>query len=283
MKKLIVVKDKHSAWGHRMLVDEGYVEQVKRLCKIPSDPVEGIDVSTEVWYNNNGVLGVIHYIIDGKLMEGDIGPEVGVMSAVVWEGSTSSKLYEEGIGKLVPALRKIGFIGQCALSTTVSEDKLRGNDIVATVNTETMHIVIEMCGGNGTSIINGLHDSTLSKLSLLSKFGIGVRLCIPPFPYDLLEDIKVVVKGFNKYNMKHIWTRNIHNEKGKYEYEGNDGELGLVTARGDAVDNWCPIRDARRRAMRTIKNLKVEGLMYRRDAGEKARKSYQQLTKWGWL
>ena len=70
---------------------------------------------------------------------------------------------------------------------------------------------------------------------------------------------------------------------GKYLCSGNGGDVGAVTARGDKIDSYSPLRDAKRRALRTISNLIIPDLMYRRDIGDRVQHEQEQLRKWGWL
>lgn len=283
MKKYFTEANEKSLWENLIEKDPKYAEKIKKLYGIPSKKIEGIDLRCEMWYNAKGVVAFMIAVIDSHLMEGDIGPEVGFMTSLLWVGDEHSRLYSDGIGRLVPALKKLGFVGQIGMNIRVNKDSLSAQLIEAKVNISTLYVIMEMYGGNSVTLLRDFNNGTLEHIGFISRFGVGVHLCVPPFPYDLPEPITVEVKGLNKNNLKHFWTNGIYKDGRKYYYRGKNGDIGVVTSRGDAIGNWCPMRDARRRALRTISNIKAKGLMYRRDVGERGKKVYDQLNIWGWL
>jgi phosphoribosylamine-glycine ligase len=63
----------------------------------------------------------------------------------------------------------------------------------------------------------------------------------------------------------------------EYYSAGCDGYLMTVTARG-----LNPVH-AIERTHRTIKNLKIENIQYRRDIVNDLDENYNQIKRWGWV
>ena len=123
-------------------------------------------------------------------------------------------------------------------------------------------------------------------MNFKSKLGIGIQLALPPFPFEncypeLYKDTPI--HGLNKHNLKHFWPYDVQKIEDDYFSTGNGGRLGVITARGDEVQGYSPLRDARRRALRTIRNLKVGSLMYREDVGNNVEKERALLKEWKWI
>jgi len=112
-----------------------------------------------------------------------------------------------------------------------------------------------------------------------SDWLVATRVTVPPYPMKMTDEMSkpVLIEGINEQNLKHIWLRDMMFKDGKYFNTMCDGFLMTVTARGlsshHAID----------RTLRTIGNLKIENIQYRRDIVENMDKNYNQLKRWGWI
>jgi len=249
------------------------------------EKVEGIEVSTELWFNGHEVLGVNHTMEEKRMMEGNLGPQAGCMGSAVWLGTTKSRLYKEGIGRLVSALKKVDYRGPIDLNTIVTKDKLYGLEFTARFGYNAIFILLEMYKGRVNELMYGVAAGVKIPMNFRANWGIGIDLSVPPYPLDIEPDLYkgILVQGVNKYNLKHIWFYDIEKKDGRYMTSGNGGDICTVTARGDEVGHYHPLRDAKRRAMRTIDNLVIPDVQYRRDIGDRVYDEHKQLMKWGWL
>jgi phosphoribosylamine-glycine ligase len=82
--------------------------------------------------------------------------------------------------------------------------------------------------------------------------------------------------GLNEGNLKHIWFEDVYFKDG-YSCARSSGALGFVTARG------VQVREARRRAYRTVRDLGIPYPLYRTDVGSRASWEYPLLEEWGWI
>lgn len=277
MKQFIIKGYEPHEWALRLTTNKSYAATVLKLYGLTSNGKSDSPVLTELWYNG-GVVAILHSFIDSTLMEGDVGPDVWGMGATVIVGSPTNRLFKEGLGKLLPALKKTKFKGLIGLSTHIHNDQLLSSNFTSDINYNTIHATLELYNGYHENFVTATEEATFK-----AGMAVEIKLCIPPFPYVTGNDIKKEVRGINKYNLKHLWLCGVRKEGGKYFYEGDSGVLGAVTARGDSIGEWSPIRDARRRALRTISNLGVDDLMYRRDIGKLAESKFKKLVEGGWL
>lgn len=261
-----------------------YYSDIKEEFEL-QEVVHGIEVSTELWFNGKDVVGVNHTMEEKTLCEGGLGPKTGCMGSAVWIGLENSKLYREGIGKLVPALRKVKYIGPIDLNTIVAEGKLYGLEFTARFGYDALFILFEMLRGKVNDLLYGVATGVAKGMTFKSNWGMGIDLVVPPYPLDIKPDLykDVLIQGLNRGNLKHFWPYDVYKKGDRYLCAGNGGDLGVVTARGDEIGDWSPIRDAKRRIIRTISNLIIPDMIYRRDIGNRVSDERAQLKKWGWL
>ncbi len=268
-------------WGNTLELDRAYGNKVMKMSgiNIPEndEPIRGIKVSTELWFNGSDVLGINHTMEETYLMEGNIGPQVGCMGSVVWLGTKNSKLYKEGVGKIVPALKKVGFKGPISLNTIIVKDKLYGMGFTVGFKYNAIFILFEMYRGRINELLYGVASGVKVPMNFRANWGIGIDVL------TLTLNGGVPIQGINKYNNKHLWFYDIQKENNEYSTLGIGGSICTITARGDEIGQYHPLRDAYRRAMRTISNLIIPDVIYRRDIGDRVYEEHKTLIKLGWL
>lgn len=249
------------------------------------EKVEGVEISSELWFNGKEVINVNHTMEEKPLMEGGKGPKAGCMGSVVWIGSIGSRLYKEGIGKIVPALRKMNYRGPIDLNTIVTKDRLYGLEFTARFGYDALFVLLEMYKGKIGDLLYGVATGIQNDMEFRSEIGVGIDLCVPPYPLSVKPDLykDVLIQGISKDNNRHLWLYDVYKVGDRYLCSGNGGDIGAITARGDKVDGFSPIRDAKRRVLRTISNLVIPDVMYRSDIGDRFPEEFKQLQSWGWL
>lgn len=260
-----------------------------KLLKIAGIPMlteevkDYIDITTELWFNGEEVKHVNYIMFDRHLMEGAKGPIVSSMGSVVWNGDSKSKLFELGIGKLIPFLKKVKYIGPISLTTLLTKDNLYAQAITPTFLYNSIFVLLEMYKGKVGKLLTDIANNKLEIGKFKSNIGIGVDLSVLPFPLQVPIDMITIIEGLNRYNLKHFWGYDITSIRGKYQTMERGGRIGTFTARGDEVKGFSALRDAKRRVYRTINNIKIDGLMYRRDIGESVESNKLKLVQNGWL
>ena len=241
--------------------------------------VSGIEVSTELWFNGKEVLNVNHTMEEKSLMDNGIGAKTGSMGSVVWEGHQDSRLYREGVGKAVKALQRANYRGPFNLNTIVTKSKLYGLEFTARFGYDAIFPFLEGHRGKVSDLLYGVATGVLNEIKMRTGWNIGITFCIEPYP--ILDNIElplgVPIVGLNTHNLRHIWLHDVQMENDRYVCAGNGGNLGVITARGDTI------REARRRVYRTMDNLIIPNVMYRRDIGSRVNNDINTLKEQGWL
>lgn len=261
-----------------------YYSSIKEEFEL-QEVIQGIEVSSELWFNGRDVINVNHTMEEKPFLEGGRGPKAGCMGSVVWIGNENTRLYKEGVGRLVPALKKIGYRGPIDLNTIVTKDKLYGLEFTARFGYDALFVLLEMYKGKIGDLLYGVATGVAKDMVFRSDWGLGIDVCVPPYPLhsdpDMYKD--VLVQGIDESNRRHIWLYDVYKMDNKYLCAGCGGDIGAITARGDKIDGYFPVRDAKRRVLRTISNLIIPDVMYRRDIGDRVQEEHKQLMSWGWL
>lgn len=275
------------SWGDKIEQDKIYGHKVMKMTSIPHLATEprGIRLSTELWFNGDKVVCFNCAFVEKELLEGNRGPQAECMGSILWISSDKSELFKEGIGMLVPALKKVNYRGPLTFNVVITEQGLVGMDFVARFNLSTIFVIAEMYKGKLNDLFYSVASGVEQHMEFKSEWGIGTTICVPPYPLNVVPDYSAnqVINGISQDNIKHMWLYDVYKSNERYLCGGCGGMVGVVTARGDKIGEWSPLREAKRRVLRTISNLITPNLMYRRDIGDGVPAEYRRLQEWGWL
>lgn len=242
--------------------------------------VDGVEVSTEGWFNGRDwILPFNHTFEEKRFLPGNLGPNTGCMGNVVVP-VRKSDLVEHTVKKLTPFLRKIGYRGPVDLNSIVNDVGVHVLEITPRFGYDAIEALVEglreplgdLLFDVATGLKREMDLPTTEKL-------IAVRLSVAPWPHSdpSGDDAGMPILGIDKQNLKHLFLTDIMLNGGQYQYAASDGVVCKATARGRTVD------EARRRAYRTIGNLGIQDVQYRRDIGARVPNDMRKLENWGYL
>ena len=239
------------------LVDPEFQERFVSLIKaLPEDGEDEVEVYR--FFGSNGYLPF--YILNKpsrRICEGEKGAFCQSTGNVVRveDEFKHAQAFEDIEG----LLKKVGFVGLVGL-------EFRGSQVqsfIPSLNLGMLHAFLELCYFSLTELLMSL----LYDLPFTGKFrsgiGLSVMVSMPPFPFECfslipLEDVVVEKEEY----MKHFFLDDVVKTP-EGLFTGSHGLVGWSTAYG------VNLREAKRRAYRTIKNVvKSSGLQYRKDIGE---------------
>jgi phosphoribosylamine--glycine ligase len=239
----------------------------------------GIEISTEGWFDGTEFVRWDRTIENKCLMVGDLGKRTGCASSIVWEAQKEG-LAIGAIRKLTPWLRKAGFIGG-----------IDANCIVAKRDGQPITYFLEWtprCGWDALiALLKLVPEGCIHKFlfkgfteKFLPGFAAAERVTIPPYPYfekKLLEEEAADVPiNHQPEELPDFWLQDVYRKDGYLYCAGKDGMLGVVTGRGDTID------DAVAEVFGVIKGLQVgANLQYRLDLGKRAKEAIRKLESWG--
>jgi phosphoribosylamine-glycine ligase len=243
--------------------------------------VEGLEVSTEGWFDGEKFLPAFNHTIEYKrFMEGDKGCQTGCMGNVVWiTDGEKDELVKCALLPLEPLLSKVHYLGPLDVNCIVSEQEIYFLEYTARFGYDAIQTFCELLK---MPLFNFLWDVATKDLSFkfYDEYAIGVRLSMPPYPFEystnILEGVQVL--DIPQEAQKHLMLSDVMLQDGKEVLAGVDGVIGCVTARGSDV------QEARRRAYRTIDNIVIHSdVQYRKDIGAGVESSVEKLKTWGWI
>ena len=119
------------------------------------------------------------------------------------------------------------------------------------------------------------------KLKVKSGFQIGVRVVVPPFPFDddatFVSVSKHAVIVFKKGTPEEVHIEDVKQVNGQWLVAGTSGVVLMVFGLGQTM------RQAQAQAYSRIRNIMIPDMYYRDDIGERWAEDHDKLHNWGYL
>ena len=260
------------------LQDEKYNKAVLLMSDIEAGAAEpNVDISC--WFNGmDFVMPVLISINENRFLEGGLGQKVDSMGCVLYAPAGFPRAFKEIVEKLKPLLRKVNFCGLMTVECHLMKDGYKVARLVPYFKYDLLYAFFE---GVQEELGRALHSIATGEKKIFrfpSAYTIAVKISIPPFPYTHTRSNVSTLNGFCPENEKHIWLQNAEiDASGRVVSAVGNGVIATVTARG------CSVQECRRRVYRTVKNLLIEDVQYRRDIGTRAKGTFDKLKEWKWI
>ena len=247
---------------------------------ILQERIDGVEISTEGWFNGKKFKVFNHTLEHKRFMEGELGPMTGCMGNVVWL-SERNRLIETALTPLGPLLKKVNFVGPIDVNCIVTEEEAYFLEFTPRFGYDAIQAWCELIKG---SLFDFLWKLSIGDRlpDIRDDYAIAVRLSVPPYPMKGKEDLDIL-QGVQFLDIKkgaerHTYLSDVMMNGSSPVCAGVDGVLGCVTARGDQI------QEVRRRAYRTARNIIIHGdVQYRKDIGAGVERKIEKLKTWGWL
>jgi phosphoribosylamine-glycine ligase len=237
--------------------------------------VDGVEISTEGWFDGKGWKHFNHTIEDKRLMAGNLGPAIGSQGNTVWVKGSKGLLVEE-LTRLTPWLQRAGYVGPVDINAIVTEDRQAYFlEFSPRCGYDALYCLLTLLEGSLTDFFTKGFKGTFAP-----GFASSQRLSIPPFPYanrDLLATMakEVPLEGsLNRWPW--FWAQDVRlDEDAQLCCAGSDGILGVATGRGATVG------EAVGQVHRRLKGMKIGAyLQYRLDGARRPERAIETLKKW---
>lgn len=246
--------------------------------------VEGVEISTEGWFDGEGWKHFNHTIEDKRLMTGNLGPAIGSQGNTAWMKKTAggdarpTGLLVEELTRLTPWLKKAKYLGPVDINAIISEKDHRAYFLEFTprFGYDALFLLLTLLKGSRKDFfIKGF------KGEFHSGFASSQRLSIPPYPYANRELLAEMAKGVpmegSLEKMDWFWAEDVRlDDDKKLCCAGSDGILGVAAGRGATVG------EAVSHVYRRLKSMKVGAYrQYRLDGAKRPLAALETLKKWG--
>jgi phosphoribosylamine---glycine ligase len=243
--------------------------------------VTGVEVAVGAFFNGKEFVTPINVNFEHKkLFPGDSGPPTGEMgTAMFW--SAPNRMFNMTLKKMEPLLREEGYVGYIDLNCIVNSNGIYPLEFTSRFGYPTIMIQQE---GMITPIGQFFHDlaaGSINKFKARSGFQIGVRIVVPPFPFDDVETFNSFSKNaaivFKKSTPEEVHIEDVKQVDGQWLVAGTSGVVLVVVGLGQTM------KQAQAAAYSKIKNIMIPHMYFRTDIGDRWAEDSDKLHNWGYL
>jgi phosphoribosylamine-glycine ligase len=204
-----------------------------------------------------------------------------------WCGNTSmfwsmpNKIFNATLKKMEPKLREEGYIGYIDINCIVNSYGIYPLEFTSRFGYPTISIQHE---GMLTPIGEFFYELARGnghKLRVKSGFQVGVRVVVPPFPFNDTETFETHSKDavivFKKPGMEGIHIEDVRMVNGEWLITGHAGVILIVVGTGSTM------RQAQTQVYNRINNILIPNMFYRKDVGNRWYEDSDRLHTWGYL
>jgi phosphoribosylamine---glycine ligase len=263
-----VLDDYNKAWAKKIPV----FQLQKRIM--------GVEVAVGAFFNGKEFIYPINVNFEHKkLFPGNLGPSTGEMGTTMfWSGS--NKIFNQTLKKMEPKLAEEGYVGYIDINCMVNGYGIYPLEWTARFGYPTINIQHEGMLNPIGEFFYDLARGEKAKLRIKSGFQIGVRVVVPPFPYDDQETFDVKSKDsviYFKRPTEGVHIEDVKQVDGEWLVTGTSGVVLIVCGCGQTM------KQAQNQAYTRIKNITIPNMYYRTDIGDRWFEDIDKLHTWGYL
>jgi phosphoribosylamine--glycine ligase len=243
--------------------------------------VTGVEVAVGAFFNGNSFIYPINVNFEHKkLFPGNLGPPTGEMgTSMFW--STPNRIFNQTLLEMEPKLAEEGYVGYIDVNCIVNNNGIYPLEFTSRFGYPTISIqqegMITPIGQFFWDLANG-NDP---KLKAKSGFQIGVRIVVPPFPFDDDATFESFSKNaaivFKKPAQDEVHIEDVKQVNGQWLVAGTSGVVLIVVGLGQTM------KQAQAQVYSRIKNILIPNMYYRTDIGDRWYEDGDKLHNWGYL
>ena len=243
--------------------------------------VRGVEVAVGAFFNGKEFMQPINVNFEHKLLfPGDIGPSTGEMgTCMYWSGP--NRIFKATLAKLEERLAAEGYVGYIDVNCIVNGQGIYPLEFTARFGYPTISIQADSLSMPIADFLSGMADGTLKTFKFKRGFQIGVRIVVPPFPYNDPKTFEANSKDrvviFRRPNFEGIHIEDVKLVNGEWLITGNTGVVLIVTGQGSSV------KQAQSQAYQRVSNILIPNMYYRKDIGDRWFEDHDRLHTWGYL
>src|SRR5271168_980114 len=243
--------------------------------------VTGVEVAVGAFFNGKEFLTPININFEHKkLFPGNIGPPTGEMgTSMFW--SNPNKIFNLTLKKMEKKFAEEKYVGYMDLNCIVNNNGIYPLEFTARFGYPTISIqqeaMLTPIGEFFWELANGLEPKWRTR----SGFQIGVRIVVPPFPFDDEATFESFSKNgaivFKKTNTDGVHIEDVKEVNGQWLIAGTSGVVLIVIGLGQTM------KQAQAQVYSRIKNIMIPNMYYRTDIGDRWGEDSDKLHNWGYL
>ncbi len=243
--------------------------------------VRGVEVAVGAFFNGKQFMMPINVNFEHKLLfPGDIGPSTGEMgTCMYWSGP--NRIFSATLAKLESKLAEEGYVGYIDVNCIVNGQGIYPLEFTARFGYPTISIQADGLSMPVADFLYGMASGTLTNFKYKRGFQIGLRVVVPPFPFNDPKTFEANSKDrvviFRKPNYEGIHIEDVKLVNGEWLITGHSGVVLIVTGLGSSV------KQAQAQAYQRVRNILIPNMYYRKDIGDRWFEDHDRLHTWGYL
>ncbi len=244
--------------------------------------VVGIEIAVGAFFNGREfVLPICVNFEHKKLFPGDIGPPTGEMgTSMFW--SEPNKIFNATLKKMEARLAAERYSGYIDVNCIVNGNGIYPLEFTARFGYPAISIQQEGLLTPMGELLRGIAEGSLSRLRARSGFQVGLRVVVPPFPYNDPETFDNTSKDalilFKTPSRDGIHIEEVKRVDGEWLVTGSAGAALIVCGAGPTM------KQAQRQAYNRARNVMIPHMYYREDIGDRwLEEDSDRLHSWGYL
>ncbi|HET9325778.1 MAG TPA: phosphoribosylglycinamide synthetase C domain-containing protein [Candidatus Eisenbacteria bacterium] len=244
--------------------------------------IMGVEVATGAFFNGAEFVPPVCVNFEHKkLFPGDIGPSTGEMgTAMFW--SEPNKIFNATLKKMEPRLAEQRYVGYIDINCIVNNNGIYPLEFTARFGYPTISIQQEGLLTPLGELFYKLAEGSIKAMRARSGFQVGVRIVVPPFPFNDQETFdsssKDAVILFKTASRDGIHIEDVKTVNGEWLVTGTSGVVLIVCGTGSSM------KQAQRQAYNRVRNVMIPNMYYREDIGDRwLEEDSDRLHSWGYL
>jgi phosphoribosylamine--glycine ligase len=243
--------------------------------------VNGVEVAVGGFFNGKKFITPININFEHKkLFPGEVGPPTGEMgTSMFW--SEPNALFNRTLLKMEPKLTEEGYVGYIDVNCIVNNNGIYPLEFTSRFGYPTISIQQEGMLTPISEFFWDLANGQEPKWRTRSGFQIGVRIVVPPFPFDDEETFNSFSKNaaivFKRPMSEGIHIEDVKEVNGQWVVAGTSGVVLIVCGTGQTM------KQAQVQVYSRIKNILIPNMYYRTDIGDRWVEDSDKLHNWVYL
>lgn len=243
--------------------------------------VSGVEVAVGGFFNGTRFIEPINVNFEHKkLFPGNIGPSTGEMGTLMY-WSRPNRIFNATLKKMEHKLADEHYVGYIDLNCIVNSQGIYPLEFTARFGYPTISIQQEGLLTPVGEFLHGLATGQLQEFRTRRGFQIGVRIVVPPFPFDDPTTFEANSRDrviiFRKPSRDGIHIEDVREVNGEWLIAGRSGVVLIVCGIGTTV------RQAQQQAYARVRNIMIPNMYYRTDIGDRWLDDHDRLHAWGYL
>lgn len=260
------------------VIDQLFVRALEQPFLL-QEVVQGTEVSCEGYFDGEEFNLINATIEEKKFMSGNYGSNTGCAGNLII--AAGGARLAQNLNKMVPFLRKNGFVGPIDVNTIVNEHHCYGLEYTPRFGYDSDATMFSMFEGNLGDFLHRIASREQYSSMFSSPCAASARYSIAPYPTEAKgkHPRGLPIKGVcleDAWRETYLYDAMLDDEEG-LQTAGTTGFIASCIAPGSTPEA------AWKGAERIGKNLKVPNLQCRNDLAESTCKRLNELRGMGWI